>query len=65
MLMAHPMCTWELDNWPAYRFDHKSAELWTSKALAASQKILGAMSVVPESLGSEAKLDLLLTSSPA
>jgi len=59
--MAHSMYTWELDNWPAYRFDHKSAELWTSKALAASQKILGAMSVVPENLGSEAKLDLLVS----
>lgn len=55
------MHTWELDNWPAYSFDPKSAELWTNKALAASQKILGAMAVVPESLGSEAKLDLLVS----
>jgi len=55
------MYTWELDNWPAYSFDQKSAELWTSQALAASQKILGAIAVVPESLGSEAKLDLLVS----
>ena len=55
------MYTWELDNWPAYSFDQKSAELWTNKALAASQKILGAMAVVPTSLGSEAKLDLLVS----
>jgi len=59
--MAHRMYTWELDSWPAYRFDHTSAELWTNKALAASQKILGAMAVVPESLGCEAKLDLLVS----
>jgi Fic family protein len=55
------MYTWELNNWPAYRFDQESAEFWTSKALAASQKILGAMAVVPENLGSEAKLDLLVS----
>lgn len=55
------MYTWELDNWPAYSFDQKSAEHWTNKALAASQKILGAMAVVPTSLGSEAKLDLLVS----
>ena len=55
------MYTWQLDNWPAYSFDQKSAELWTSKALAASHKILGAMAVLPESLGSEAKLDLLVS----
>lgn len=55
------MYTWELDNWPAYSFDQKSAELWTSKALAAAQKILGAVAVVPESLSSEAKLDLLVS----
>lgn len=55
------MYTWELDNWPAYSFDQKSAELWTSQALAASQKILGAIAVVPKSLGSEAKLDLLVS----
>ncbi|WP_289103058.1 Fic family protein [uncultured Marinobacter sp.] len=59
--MAHSMYTWQLDNWPAYSFDQNSAELWTSKALAASHKILGAMAVVPESLGSEAKLDLLVS----
>jgi Fic family protein len=55
------MYTWELDNWPAYSFDQKSAELWTRKALVASQKILGAMAVVPENLSSEAKLDLLIS----
>jgi len=59
------MYTWELDNWPAYRFDQKSAELWTNKALAASQKILGVMAVVPTSLGSEAKLDLLASAAIA
>src|SRR5690554_1331612 len=59
--MAHSMYTWQLDNWPAYSFDQNSAELWTSKAVAASQKILGAMAVVPEGLGSEAKLDLLVS----
>jgi hypothetical protein len=55
------MYIWELDHWPAYRFNQKSAELWTNKALAASQKILGAMAVVPTSLGIEAKLDLLIS----
>lgn len=55
------MYTWELKNWPHFRFDHAEAEFWTQKALAASQRILGAMSVVPEDLGSEARLDLLVS----
>lgn len=55
------MYTWELKDWPHFRFDHAAAEYWTQKALAASQRILGAMSVVPEDLGSEARLDLLVS----
>lgn len=59
--MAHTMYTWELKDWPHFRFDHAAAEYWTQKSLAASQRILGAMAVVPEDLGSEARLDLLVS----
>ncbi|MBE0487137.1 Fic family protein [Marinobacter sp.] len=55
------MYTWELKDWPHFRFDHTAADFWTQKALAASQRTLGAMSVVPEDLGSEARLDLLVS----
>lgn len=55
------MYTWELDNWPTYTFDRQVGELWTSRAFAAGQKILGAVEVVPEDLGSEARLDLLVS----
>jgi Fic family protein len=55
------MYTWELDDWPAYTFDQKAGELWTSRAFAAAHKILGAVEVVPEDLSSEARLDLLVS----
>ena len=55
------MYTWELKDWPHFRFDHAAADFWTQKAQAASQRILGAMAVVPEDLGSEARLDLLVS----
>ncbi|MET4028150.1 Fic family protein [Marinobacter sp. MBR-99] len=55
------MYTWQLKDWPHFRFDREAAEFWTQKALAASQRILGAMAVVPEDLGSEARLDLLVS----
>ncbi|MEX2476246.1 Fic family protein [Marinobacter sp.] len=55
------MYTWELEHWPEYTFDAQVGEFWTNKALAASQKILGAMAVVPDDLGSEARLDLMVS----
>jgi Fic family protein len=55
------MYTWEMKHWPEYTFDWEVGEFWTTKALAASQKILGAMAVVPDDLGSEARLDLMVS----
>lgn len=55
------MYTWKLKHWPEYTFDWEVGEFWTNKALASAQKILGAMAVVPDDLGSEARLDLMVS----
>lgn len=55
------MYTWQLEQWPNYFFDQQTGVYWTEKARLASQRILGALEVVPAELGSEAKLDLMVS----
>lgn len=54
------MYTWQLEEWPRYRFDRQVAEDWTQQAHYVAQRVTGALEVTPEEMDADARIDLMV-----